>query len=274
MPEDIRTIIISPHLDDVALSLGGALLTEFFAKPILVINVFTESRHARFPSRPLDEPGITRMRSAEDDLFFSRLKVCKLDLGLPDAQLSLSRHQHTFPLIRLSSALGGHPFTAFRLPPQIESKIPRTAKLPFLLKAARVDTDFSLLRGKLLSLIGRFPRTTLVSPLGLGIHPDHLVVAEVCRSLESNAARTYYYEDLPYAAGYPLRRIAWHARVFNARLEPVPVDIEGLLERKIENLMIYRSQLRRRRMDQVRAYAQRVSPGSACERLWRPRLRP
>ena len=136
-------------------------------------------------------------------------------------------------------------------------------------KLARLDSAYPALRAKLAATLEEFPGATLASPLALGLHPDHVIVASVCRSLEAGGVPTVYFEDLPYASKYPLPEIQRHVERFAKGLVPTRVDVETEIETKIRNIKLYSSQVGPRQVRQVLAHARRISDdGRAYERVW------
>ena len=96
--EDIRTLLISRHQDDIALCLGGAILSGYFSRPILVLNVFTRSSYAPLYPDEHDMSRISRIRANEDDAFARNLDLRHIDLGLRDALLRWKLGQDVYPL--------------------------------------------------------------------------------------------------------------------------------------------------------------------------------
>ena len=138
-----------------------------------------------------------------------------------------------------------------------------------LQETAMFDKVYKTVKASILSLVTSHREATLVSPLGLGRHPDHIIAACACRSAESHMSRkVIYYEDLPYAATYSMSGIVDHIKHFSTALAPHLVDIESVYDAKIQNLSAYRSQLRQTQIEAVGRQARRLSGSGVCERLW------
>jgi LmbE family N-acetylglucosaminyl deacetylase len=278
LTEEVGTLIISPHSDDIAFSIGGTLLSHFFPEPLMIATVFTRSISADYFDGPHDEKTITAQRESEDRAYAKRIGSGMVRLGLPEATLSRKTAKDLVPLNFLAYALWGwgavppHPAPqgrARQLVRRLAAYVPVVERSIFLHNVADIDSIHSILGEEILSLLEKYPNATLVSPLGLGTHPNHIAVAEVCRSLEPVATKTFFFEDLSYASAYDDRQIRRFVRIFDDRLRPVPIRIDGFLDAKIENSLVYTSQVKPKDMEKISAYARGVSNGvGSWERMW------
>ena len=278
MPEKVGTLIISPHSDDIAFSIGGTLLSHFFPEPLMIVTVFTRSISADYFDGPRNEKTITAQRGAEDRAYAARVGSGMVRLGLPEATLCRKTAKELVPLNFLAYLLWGwgavppHPVPegrARQLVRRLAAYVPVVERSIFLHRVAEVDSIHAILRKQLLSLLERYPGVTLVSPLGLGTHANHVAVAEVCRSLKPLASRLFFFEDLSYASAYNNRQIRRFVRIFDADLQPVHVGIDSVLANKIDNSLVYTSQVRPEDIEKVAAYARGLSHGTGSwERLW------
>ena len=137
-----------------------------------------------------------------------------------------------------------------------------------VLEAARFDRRYNLLEDAISKLLHEHQDAVLISPLGLGCHPDHIIASRACRTLGRVAAKVYFYEDLPYANKYSREQIAEHARRIDRKLRPVRVDISGVVESKTRNLLLYGSQVSSHHTMQTREHATRLGNGAWFEELW------
>ena len=150
-----------------------------------------------------------------------------------------------------------------------DSKIPRWLRWVLMERMGRFDLAYSRLEGTLASIASKSPEATLVCPLGLGLHPDHVLVTIACRQL-AKSMHICYYEDLPYARDYSLFSIGRHAARLDPDLRPVLVDVDCQLASKVAQLHLYNSQLGPKDFDKVMSHARRLAPnGKAYERIWR-----
>jgi LmbE family N-acetylglucosaminyl deacetylase len=239
-------LVLSPHADDAALSLGGCLLLGRFGAPVTLATVFGRSNHVlgRFER---DWEAVTRRRRGEDEAFAAALALGLRYLDLPEVAL---RPEACFGVFarRAGEALGAPDALAPALRALLDEIAPRL----------------------------------VLAPLGLGRHRDHLLLQRAARELLAGSpAALAYYEDMPYAEQLSGRAIARHARAVDARLKPCPLSIAPALERKVEALGCYPSQLgaadaaaverhRRRRWRWWRAARglPAVAAAEPFERLW------
>lgn len=269
--KDIRTLLVSPHQDDIALSLGGSILSGLFAKPILVLNVFTTSSYAPLYSGDRDVINISKIRASEDDTFAKSLGLTHLDLGLRDALLRWKLHQDIFPLLAASSLIRGWPPPHSRPAEKLSrhfSKVPITLKAAILQKMARFDKTYTMVKTQISNVISRCPNAIVVSPLSLASQPDHVVVACACRDISSRASNMIYYEDLPYAWRYKIREIPKHVNQFDRHLLPRLIDVGSVFDAKMKNLQAYSSQLDQTEIEAVVKHARRLDQSGIFERLW------
>jgi LmbE family N-acetylglucosaminyl deacetylase len=269
--KDVRTLLISPHQDDIALSLGGSILAGFFARPILVLNVFTISSYAPQYSGNRDEANVTRIRATEDDQFARHLGLIHVDLGLKDALLRWKLHQDTFPLLSASSLTRGWPppnsIPAKKLSRRF-TKVPITLKAAILQKIAYFDRIYMIVKNEISEMISECENAIVAAPLSLASQPDHVIVANGCHEINSNSSKVLYYEDLPYAWRYKPRDIPKHVNHFDKHLVPHLINIDDVFEEKLKNLDAYHSQLDQSEIEAVVEHAKRLDPSGIFERLW------
>jgi LmbE family N-acetylglucosaminyl deacetylase len=251
-------IVLSPHLDDAALSLGGTIACLAAAgEPVLVVNIcsgspplggpfssFAALQHARW-KLPADEA--VALRRAEDAAALAALGADSLQLDLLDAI-------YRMPAAYIDDA------TLFGA-------------------VAPGDPLAELAHPSLEAIVAGSPGAQLYAPLAVGNHVDHQAVHLVASELAAAGARVLFYEDFPYAArqGSVARRLA--APDAPRGLAPVVTRIDGELKLKIVAVAAYESQLGTlfgdagRMVETVTAYAAAVAgePGAFAERLWAPR---
>ena len=276
MSKAVETILVSSHPDDVALSIGGSILSGYFRRPFLLVSAFSYGGWAPYLSGKHDKEIIFRQRTGEDVGYAKAIGSDLIQLGQRDAALECM-FGADFNFQRwLASIIRGRVIRGEKKINWLENglgnltqfKVPRVIRWSVMEKMARFDRVYGELENKLNTIASRFPDATLVSPLAIGLHPDHVLVARACKGL-SKKMRTCYYEDLPYARDYPLSSIGHHLARFDPCLRPSLVDIEGVLNEKVEVLRLYESQLGPRDFDKVLSHAKRVDAGGrACERIW------
>jgi hypothetical protein len=173
-------VVLSPHLDDACLSLGGFLTA--LGRGVL-INIFTRSTFlVRPPSPPLSEQVVSDIRMREDLAFARRSGLVRHDMGIAEPPIE-----------------GRKPFDLSHL----ETDVARITA-PLLAKLDEVANS-SEVRG----------RRVLFCPMGIGRDVNHCATFEVIlRNLERVLAgyELMFYEDQPYAA-HPVWRSAAIARL-------------------------------------------------------------
>ncbi|MFT3766817.1 MAG: PIG-L family deacetylase [Minicystis sp.] len=247
-------LVLSPHPDDAALSLGGHLAARAAAgERVLVVTVCTAAPPAgrvpcAFARDVLARLGLTpaayaEARAREDREAARILGAQTIHAGLLDAPDRLPDRYGTV------AALTGAPAAGDPIIPQLDDL--------------------------LATLRAQHPGATLHAPLGAGGHVDHVLVHEAARRAFPGFRALRFYEDFPYAAG---DTAAVPRRLRDAGTPvPVVVDVTPFLDRRIEAIGAYATQVpilfgSARAMESlVRAFAADASPnGGYAERLFAP----
>ncbi len=225
--------ILSPHQDDAGLSLaiaiGAAART---GRRIRIVNCFTVSTYAPH-SDARDVDAVGAIRRSEDREFASRVgtAVEVVDLGLEDAPVRLG--------CRVEDARR--------------------------LTVGRFERAEAW---RLAERVGGAAEGTILAPLGLGRHIDHLIAREASIRLARAGRAVVFYEDLPYAAEIGecciLRAADAVSRRVGRRLLGVMVRDGEAAARKRYAIEAYRSQLSETQFDSVMGYGARLGG----ERLW------
>jgi LmbE family N-acetylglucosaminyl deacetylase len=209
-----RIVILSPHLDDAALSCGG-LLHALQGVATLVVTLCSGNPPALAsadgarklpPRRGHVSP---RIRRTEDIAAMRAIDAAFVHLSFPDSIYRRSRA--TGKLIYLSAR--------------------ERWVAPHADDAGHIEELYQLLRRICLDL----GSILLVSPMGIGDHVDHQITARVAMRLAADGARLLFYEDFPYVANPESGRGSGdgpHAALGRLGLAPVerlvvPVDVEG-----------------------------------------------
>lgn len=248
-------VVLSPHLDDAALSCGGMIAAlAASGQPVLVVNIcsgspapdaafspFAQATHARWGLPP---GAAVRLRLAEDETALETLGADSYQLDLLDA--------------------------IYRLP------VAYADDATLFGAVAQGDPLGPALHARLGALAERYPAAIYYGPLGVGRHVDHQATYAVVSALARNGASVAFYEDFPYVAkaGALAERLAelGGAEAF----VPLVTAIDGTLARKVGAIEAYASQLSSLFADraalarEVAAYAEGLRPdgGSYGERLW------
>jgi LmbE family N-acetylglucosaminyl deacetylase len=249
---DYTHIYIAPHLDDAVLSCGGQIAQHIAAGTrVLVVTLCAASPTAGTRLTPYAEHlertyGLgadpTAGRRAEDTSALAILGCDGLHLDQFDAPYRLDAY--------------GTRGAVFAPPVADDPLGPATVQI-------------------LKQLLAQQSQTRLYLPLGVGSHVDHLVVCAAGLAVHEQGGNIVWYEDAPYAVEPELvtRRLAMLPDPF----EPEVVQIGSTLERKLEAIDAYRSQIGKlfkdpdHPMEQVMTeYAAVVAgdEGQFGERLW------
>src|ERR1039458_3924476 len=109
MTESIATMMISPHSDDIAYSVGGTILSGFFPKPFLIVTAFTVSVTAPYLEGSHDVVTVSSLRASEDEAFANKVDSQVLMLDLADASFARGTGKYSSRFVFLSSLLCGWP---------------------------------------------------------------------------------------------------------------------------------------------------------------------
>lgn len=221
-----RVVILSPHLDDAALSCGGLLHALRDRVSTLVVSTCCAT---------------PRVQAAD---------------GSRKVQL---RRGHVRPQYRRREDIAAMhsvnaDFVHLSFPDGVYRRSPLTGKLiyrnererwisPRIEDMAHIEELYLVLRRLCLDL----GEILLISPMGIGHHVDHQITAQVAMRLASHGVSLLFYEDFPYVADPLIGRgdqDSPQAALERLNLTPakhfmLPVDVEG----KMTLLRHYSSQV-------------------------------
>jgi LmbE family N-acetylglucosaminyl deacetylase len=192
-------VVLSPHLDDSALSCGGLIASLRGSRPVVVVNCFTEggplptTRAARGFLKYLGWTGTPEAlfvaRRQEDDEALTGQGATVVNLGLTDALFRRRRCG------RLATAIGAVVPEVVHLYPTFRFGIGRrwTAPSDRILQRDLAD--------RLVELVAWLEPALVVGPLGVGRHVDHVIVraATVAAADALPSVAAAFYSDMPYA---------------------------------------------------------------------------
>ena len=210
-----RVVILSPHLDDAALSCGG-LLHSLQGISTLVVTICSgnpppmaasDGSNSKAPARRGHVS--PRIRRGEDIAAMHSIRAEFVHLSFPDA--IYRRRPHSGKLIYRNER--------------------ERWVAPHVDDAPHIEELYRLLRRICLDL----GSILLVSPMGIGDHVDHQITARVAVRLAAAGASLLFYEDFPYVANATSGRgdgDGPHAALGRLQLAPVgrfmvPVAIDG-----------------------------------------------
>ena len=212
--------IISPHCDDAALSLGGALAAGALG-PVYVINLFTQSdsrRYSRFRRAVTDVAAMSEIRLREDRRALAGHVRELIDLDFADTGVRGGGQEDT--------ATG-------------DNRAADRALAAEVADALRIALD-GLDAGR------------LYFPCGIGRHRDHVIAAGIGRDYARAGRQCFFYAERPYI-GRLSEADAAAALADFAVAERFPLAGRQL-RRKRRILRHYRSQLSRKWIRQVIGY--------------------
>jgi hypothetical protein len=231
-----QAVLLSPHLDDAALSLGRLML---FGEVDDVIDVFSRVSWWRFEIPEGVLPVVQRTRDAEEDLVM-RLTRCNL-------------HRWEFA----EAPLRGYPLR----------EIFTTARLP------EAVAMHERIRERVRTFAAEKPEARWYLPLAIGNHIDHRIARDAALDGLRDAKRSMdtirFYEDLPYVAQQPgVQDFSdfLSAVVPGARLASEMEHVKAPSKRRL--LRAYYSQLTASQIELVGKYGLRISSRN-FERVWR-----
>jgi LmbE family N-acetylglucosaminyl deacetylase len=226
--------VLSPHQDDAGLSLAMTIRAAARSgRRVRIVNCFTVSAYAPH-SLALDVVEIGSIRKEEDREFASRVgtSVEVVDLGMEDAPIRLQRPVASVRRLKVGAR-------------------------------ERLDAQ------RIAEALDRLAEGTVLAPLGLGGHIDHLVALEAAIGLARAGRPVVFYEDLPYAADLRecciIRAANGASRRIGARLGGALVRDREAADRKRFAIEAYGSQLTPCQIDSVIGYGTRRGD---AERLW------
>lgn len=220
----VETVVLSPHVDDAALSVGARLASlRGHGGRQLVCNIFSDQSYQTGLRVPVSALG--EIAQAEDRLAGRILGYERRNLGLAGAQ---DRHGLT-----LSRTLGWDMGTVSADPAFCREVRKLADRLAALLSEPACG------------------RAMILAPAGIGGHLDHVLVALAVRELLAARVivpeRLAIYEDLPYAAAASGPREVGSAR-------PLPTSRDALTL-KLAALAVFRTRLRAPQIALCRARA-------------------
>jgi len=250
MLKDLRTllelkkvhniVILSPHPDDVALSIGGSVCCFPQNSKQTLLTVFSRSSYA--PGYPdiSGEAEITRLRHQEEQGYADRIGAQLLCLDFPDTSI----------LGYTESEMKGDYQTNDR----------------FAEVGVRIDKELSLISP-----------TLIFCPLAIGEHIDHRIVFEAVAQSQYAKNQTYilYYEDLPYAWYLTEAELLAQVKIrLGENAQQLLVDMTHVANNKRDNILVYHSQLNPQTIERdeksIFDYAAQLhnQPHCYAERLW------
>lgn len=237
LPLHCNVVLLSPHSDDIALSLGAFLHGNCKAWHIQIITVFSISESTADDS--IKNPSVvSAIRKAEDGNFIESLgrnvEVVWLDRRDAPLRLNISDKE------------------VFNSEPSILD----------LFEVQNIMTKVKMKYGNC---------DLLLAPMAIGKHIDHIVVRNAAIGLLKQDFPVAFYEDLPYAADSSLAKLDEYSRLLGSmteqQLEMFAIETGVTIEEKITLLSCYRSQMDSSIENRVRFHSNRYCQDLTVERV-------
>lgn len=228
-----RIVLLSPHPDDIAFSIGGTICSDSFKNAsFLLMNIFNKSQYC-LPTFKTD--CINQQREQEDKKFAEDFSLIIHNLDLPD-----------------SSVLGHTAYSETICAPN--------------------DMRSITLKQKLTNILNREKPDIVFCPLGIGGHIDHKMIKEICiDTYHENDWDLIFYEDLPYAYYYSSVGIESIVRktISLKNLCAQYINITDIWDVKERGIKYYESQVNQTITSNIKIYAQSLGLGTTLlERIW------
>lgn len=231
-------LLLSPHPDDIAYSLGGAVLKGYINEGILA-TVFQRSSHVPNINLKASIDEGSSIRFKEDRAYAQRVGLAYKGLSLKEA---VDRGYRDFDAI--------------------------CKKDSYLTDHSRVENN-RVIQSFLEELLERQQITTLWAPLAIGYHVDHVMVSRAVLNWKTKKKlEIIFYEDIPYAAYLDRASLdQWIIQQIGPAKEEL-IDISAVFQEKMRNIEIYKSQINEQDVAGLKQHALRLVPGFATERIW------
>lgn len=224
-------VVIEPHMDDAALSVGGQLLRRKGNCRITIICVFGVSNYTSYMESKrayLDADAITQLRFEESTLAAAKLGAHFFSLGLTDAPLRMQASPEWSKTYLADDIRSSHGFIS-------------THPIPHFVKhVAQVLAE---------SLQGLNPDEIWI-PMGLGNHVDHRTTRAACLHMLSDrqglksTLKCRLYEDLPYSRPAHALQIVNAFEAVGSPLRVISEDISDHMALKIQTVGVFASQFK------------------------------
>lgn len=225
-----RVMVIEPHMDDAALSVGGLMLQRRADCEFHIVTLATQSLASVY--RGLDREyydvkTVSDLRKAESQLVARLLWGQHVSLGLVEATLRYNPQNWTLDWFRRH----------------------QSAIWTCLVHSAGQD-ELELWTSTLAKAIADFQPEELWMPLGVGMHVDHQLTRHACLNVLRDNPKLVeqiecrFFQDVPYAADNREHTTALvkTLRDAGAGLEEERIDITAEMPEKMHLLSIYGSQ--------------------------------
>jgi LmbE family N-acetylglucosaminyl deacetylase len=251
-----RVLVIEPHADDAALSVGGMMWLRRFDCEYIVATMASRSNHTIYYDQGRDYFGVkevTEIRRRESELFSLVVGGDHLSVGLIDAPLRYCDANWT-----------------------LDYFLRHRTSISVSLSRAADDPDRELWSAAVQKLLADVPSAEVWIPLG-GPHTDHMLTADACFAAFAsnpsliNGRILRLYEDIPYASRNPLHMntVLEALRKAGVVWEEELHSIDSVYDQKLRLASVYSSQHIRDMQVDVEATARNRGAGVGYAELLR-----
>lgn len=243
-------VVVAPHLDDAVLSCGGQIAQQAAAGArVLAVTLCAGTPPADAPLSPFAQY-LHREWSLGDDPIARRREEDRLALAIVGCDG-----------IHLDQLDAPYRVAAYGVGDGWRGAVDPTD--PLIPAARHILTQ----------LRAQQPAAHFYVPLGVGHHVDHQIVCAAGLWLHENGADVSWYEDAPYAAKQP-EAIDQRLQELAIAFHPRVVAIDAMLDRKLQAIRVYASQLHELFGDAdfvqvMMRYASAIGQQGFGERVWR-----
>ena len=253
-------VVIEPHMDDAALSVGGRLLHRRGRNRITILSVVKYSNFTSYWDLKrdyLDVDTVTALRLRESELAARLLGAEHRSLDWTDAPIRF------LPADRWSVE------DLKRILPTVYASM----------EISPDSKDIAILKEKLRCELERLAPDEIWIPMGLGSHVDHRSVRSACVAMLAEAsgrlakASVSMYEDLPYNRESLALQIQEAFATHGTSLLRSTEDVADAFDEKLRLISVFASQFKRSYMEPLikgcAERAERSEPGRLAEVYYR-----
>jgi LmbE family N-acetylglucosaminyl deacetylase len=224
-----RVLVIEPHADDAALSIGGTMWDLRHECEFVIATMASRSNHTRYRDLGcdfFDVEEVSRIRRLESELFARLVGGIHVAVGLTDSELRYRDANWTFDFFKRH-------------------------RMSIRVSASRIADTEERKRwtNAVLDLLANHQSAEVWIPLG-GPHTDHLLTVDACfAAFLANPALVSgrilrIYGEVPYTARYPQQmRTSFNALIDSgALLDEIRAPVDDAQEQKRRLSFIYDSQ--------------------------------
>jgi len=225
-----RVMVIEPHMDDAALSVGGLMLQRRAECEFLLVTVATQSVATSYRGIDrdfFDVQTISNLRKAESEIVARTVWGRHIPLGLVEATLRYYPQKWTLDWFqRHEQAVWEY------------------------LEHAAGRGELELWTSTIAKAIEDLQPEEIWMPLGIGVHVDHQLTRHACLNILRTNPKLVeqcvcrFFQDVPYAADVPnhIAALVETLRGAGAKLEEERVDVADVKQEKMRLLDVYWSQ--------------------------------